>query len=260
MDSEVVKARKRINARNYRKRHPDRIKQRNATNWSVNKTARKKKNKVWRQANKCDLTQKRKEYVEANAKLVSESKKNSSIKAKKAALVAYGGENPKCDCCDEQDFLSLCIDHIGGGGNAHRKSIGKLAGYAFYVWLKKNNYPSGFRVLCINCNESEAAFGYCPHSDVKGKRSSKMSVYFKKIKRLVFSQYGGNPPKCACCSTEFFEFLCLDHNGTDHRRNNQRGGYTTYRWAINNNFPPGFRILCFRCNFKTWAYGKCCAL
>ena len=33
--------------------------------------------------------------------------------------------------------------------NKHRKETG---GANLYVWLRKNNYPIGFQILCYNCN------------------------------------------------------------------------------------------------------------
>jgi hypothetical protein len=68
-------------------------------------------------------------------------------------LVHYGGNPPKCACCGETELDFLTIDHINGGGNAHRKKIlGRLiGGWIFYIWLRKNNFPEGFRVLCWNC-------------------------------------------------------------------------------------------------------------
>jgi ribosomal protein L37E len=69
-------------------------------------------------------------------------------------LDAYGG--PVCVGCGETEVAVLQIDHIAGGGHKHAKLIG--AGNAtvgrskMYKWLKDNNYPPGFRVLCPNCN------------------------------------------------------------------------------------------------------------
>jgi hypothetical protein len=80
---------------------------------------------------------------------------------KQKCLDAYGG---RCACCGESLFEFLAIDHIGGGGNEHRRLIGLRAGYGFHRWLIKNNFPNGFRVLCHNCNMSMGAYGYCPHS------------------------------------------------------------------------------------------------
>lgn len=76
-------------------------------------------------------------------------------------LNAYGGA--ECVCCGEKRIEFLTIDHIDGGGHQHRKEIGVKAGTEFCRWLKKNNYPKGYRVLCSNCNGSLGRFGYCPH-------------------------------------------------------------------------------------------------
>ena len=80
---------------------------------------------------------------------------------RKDAIEAYGN---KCQCCGEAHFEFLCIDHIKGGGNKHRRELGLTAGYAFYSWLKTQGYPKDdFRCLCNNCNTSKGHYGYCPH-------------------------------------------------------------------------------------------------
>jgi len=79
-------------------------------------------------------------------------------------MFEYGN---KCACCGEEQPEFLSIDHIGGGGNAHRKSIGDRARVNFYLWLQKEGYPKGFRALCMNCNTSLGFHGYCPHQGVK---------------------------------------------------------------------------------------------
>jgi len=68
----------------------------------------------------------------------------------------YGG---KCECCEESNITFLTIDHRNGGGCEHRREIG----YKIYHWLKKQNFPSGYRVLCCNCNQANWILGYCPH-------------------------------------------------------------------------------------------------
>jgi hypothetical protein len=74
----------------------------------------------------------------------------------------YGGNHPKCVCCGEDNIEFLTIDHINGNGAEHRRSVG--SGANFYFWLKKNNYPEGFQVLCYNCNCALGHYGYCPHT------------------------------------------------------------------------------------------------
>lgn len=64
----------------------------------------------------------------------------------------YSNGECKCARCGINDVDILCIDHIDGNGNAHRREIGVLSGYRFYRWLINEHYPSGFQVLCYNCN------------------------------------------------------------------------------------------------------------
>ena len=66
------------------------------------------------------------------------------------ALEAYGG--PICAGCSSTDFEVLQIDHINGGGRKHFEAEGITGGYNFYCWLRRHDYPKGFRVLCANCN------------------------------------------------------------------------------------------------------------
>lgn len=76
-----------------------------------------------------------------------------------AAFEAYGGW--KCACCGELEKLFLTLEHIGGGGGKHRKKVG--AGN-IYRWLRTNNYPTGYEILCANCNQGRRVNnGVCPH-------------------------------------------------------------------------------------------------
>lgn len=94
--------------------------------------------------------------------------KTLRTKLKLAAFQAYGG--PVCACCGELHLEFLSLDHINGGGNIHRRQISKserysgfMAGHKMYAWLKRQKYPEGFRVLCMNCNFALGHCGYCPH-------------------------------------------------------------------------------------------------
>ena len=82
------------------------------------------------------------------------------------AIMAYGGY--RCECCGETEPLFLSIDHINNDGAEHRRSLGYKEGNgkgaAIYSWLKRNKYPEGFQILCMNCNHGKARNGgTCPH-------------------------------------------------------------------------------------------------
>lgn len=77
---------------------------------------------------------------------------------------AYGGAF--CACCGEDTYEFLTMDHINGDGASHRRELGNVRGERgmdIYFWLRRNNFPPGFRVLCMNCNFSLGYHGYCPH-------------------------------------------------------------------------------------------------
>lgn len=76
----------------------------------------------------------------------------------------YGG---RCACCGEHRLPFLAIDHVNGGGTAHRRAINRV-GAAFYRWLIREHFPEGFRVLCHNCNLAIGFYGRCPHEDERG--------------------------------------------------------------------------------------------
>jgi len=66
-------------------------------------------------------------------------------------LSHYSTENtPICARCGIVDIDVLAIDHIMNNGNSHRRLLG--IGAHLYGWLKRNNYPEGYQVLCMNCN------------------------------------------------------------------------------------------------------------
>ena len=83
-------------------------------------------------------------------------KKRQRVWRRALALDHYGG---KCVCCGETRDFFLGIDHIGGGGNKHRRAI-KMGDVG--TWLFDNNWPGGFQVLCFNCNMAKRRLNVCP--------------------------------------------------------------------------------------------------
>lgn len=137
--------------------------------------------KSWSSRNKEKVKEYQKEYAKNHRETIREKKRiyeqnnreklqtfrndsyrRSARKLRLEVLQRYSGELPECACCHEQRIEFLVIDHVEGGGSEHRNKL-KLKGSSFYRWLKKNNYPPEFRVLCHNCNSSFGLYGYCPH-------------------------------------------------------------------------------------------------
>jgi hypothetical protein len=60
--------------------------------------------------------------------------------------------SPTCAHCSFSDIRALSVDHIDNNGAEHRQTVIRdRASHALHRWLKKNNYPTGFQVLCMNC-------------------------------------------------------------------------------------------------------------
>lgn len=74
----------------------------------------------------------------------------------------YSNKKFECNCCGEKNIKFLTIDHSNNDGAKHRREVhhSGLCG-----WLIRNNFPSGFQILCINCNWARAhnKEHICPH-------------------------------------------------------------------------------------------------
>jgi hypothetical protein len=109
-----------------------------------------------------ELKRKREKWAINNGSLEWKKKRHEwnkkyREKLRMEAVLKYGG---KCSCCGYnvidkhiRGFPFLEIDHIAGGGSKHQK---ELHG-SIYFWLRRNNYPAGFRVLCKPCNNGMEA-------------------------------------------------------------------------------------------------------
>jgi hypothetical protein len=169
-----------------------------------------------------------------------EVKSDYRMKVRVDTINHYGG---KCAICQIDNIYYLSIDHINGGGNIDRK-IKKLgSGYNFYLYLQKNGYPDGFRVLCYNDNCSVSACIDYENKDPRHKKNR------EDRKRLIVNAYGG---ECAFCQHSIIQHLTIDHiNGVSEEDMNRRSGMKLYKYLIDNDFPKdNYQLLCYNCNLS----------
>jgi len=89
----------------------------------------------------------------------------------------------------------------------------------------------------------------------------KSREWHKRRRLEALIHYGGDTPKCSCCSESHIEFLTVDHidgHGNQHRK--EHGGDSStnfYLWLEKNNYPKGFQVLCWNCNCSKGIYGFC---
>lgn len=182
------------------------------------------------------------------------NRKNISRRLKMEVIQKYGG---KCSCCKESNINYLTIDHISGNGNRHRKEITK--GKKLYRWLKHNNFPSGFQVLCYNCNLGKNRYDICPHNKEEFEKSrlatskinnnnnnsARKSVFNLRLK--VINGYGGRCEKCGEINPYFLTIDHIFNDGNIERK--QINHQTLWRKLVNLNYPKNkYQLLCFNCN------------
>lgn len=113
----------------------------------------------------CTSVQHKNEYADTlrrNAK--SGFKRRANLKLD--ALKHYGGTPPACRCCGEGNVVFLTFHHTGNNGARERKNVrpdSTIGGWDFALWLRKNRWPTGYSVLCWNCNWAIRQLGSCPH-------------------------------------------------------------------------------------------------
>lgn len=75
-----------------------------------------------------------------------------------------------------------------------------------------------------------------------------------RYKALVFRHYGNI---CQCCKEAEPGFLTIDHvhgGGDSHRE--ELGTGAIYSWLVKNEFPEGYRTLCYNCNCASGRKGR----
>ena len=77
-------------------------------------------------------------------------------RAKLEALIHYSGSDPpKCVLCGYSNMVALQFDHIAGDGAEFRRKHPHKSGKSLALWLRKSEWPEGYRVLCANCQYVE---------------------------------------------------------------------------------------------------------
>ena len=87
--------------------------------------------------------------------------KVNRARLKDQVFTAYGGW--VCACCQEREPIFLTLDHIHNNGAEERRKTGE-ATYRLFARLRREGFPTGYQVLCFNCNCGKRDNGgICPH-------------------------------------------------------------------------------------------------
>jgi len=100
------------------------------------------------------------------------------------------------------------------------------------------------------------------HDEAKKRLRQRQKEIRWGRKVAALTNYGGTPPKCACCGEGHIEFLNIDHkngDGQKHRKMFNNDSTTFFRWLEKQNYPKdlGLRVLCWNCNCSMGTWGYC---
>jgi hypothetical protein len=147
--------------------------------------------------------------------------------------------------------------HLMNDGAAHRRAVGGLS-HAVYLDLRRRGWPTGYGLLCANCNYATQWWGVChggtPPTQVPALTNGRCNPAYSrwvrwKLRLETITRYGGS---CRCCQEDDARFLVLDHP----KRNGYRervpfgghGGWQFYAHLKQRGWPDGYSILCANCN------------
>jgi hypothetical protein len=154
MDIEERKRKARERVARWRKNNPDYLE-------------RQRKN---RQKNLEKYRSKARKSYEKNKSKISTQTIIRYDKLRNEVLTGYSKGIPKCSCCRIRGNSFLAIDHIAGRKEMDSETelvklgySSKLLGVPLLHWLKNNNFPKQFQILCHNCNYAKFRLGKCPH-------------------------------------------------------------------------------------------------
>lgn len=103
-----------------------------------------------------------KKYLDLHPEKRQQFAKSKRLKRQEIKRKVFEHYGMSCNCCGHSDFEVLSLDHVHGGGRAHRRELG-LEGNTFLAWIIRNEFPEGFQTLCLNCNFAKKNGRECPH-------------------------------------------------------------------------------------------------
>ena len=134
----------------YYQEHKDEIKARKREYYRTHPEYRAKAAKRDRQRRS---TPEGRAYKEAYEQKYRLRRKRSFDKLRIEVFMHYSNNKMECARCGYNNIDALCLDHIHNNGYYERKVLKISGGSNFYRWLKNRGFPSGYQILCHNCNQ-----------------------------------------------------------------------------------------------------------
>lgn len=214
-----------------------------------NKDAIKSNNAKWYANNAERRKQQLTAYYQNNKSYIRNRDNDLRQRSKLAVFEYYSNGTMQCGLCGENRLSTLTVDHINGGGSTHRAEI-RISGARFCRWLIKHDYPTGYRILCMNCN-IKAYLSSIELFQSQTKSAIRSRKRIIELKRIVMNRIG---TKCVMCGIEDIDILTVHHqnnDGANHRRVSDSlgcGSGRFYRMVIDRNEFVNLECRCYSCN------------
>jgi hypothetical protein len=112
---------------------------------------------------------------------------------------------------------------------------------------------------CNTCKKCGSAYNMRKYWELPvEKRKKSPEAHQKRLRdarQAVFTHYGG---RCECCKEENWKFLTVDHITPIGKKRDEAGHRRILFWLVRNNFPTGYRLLCWNCNVGRYHNGGVC--
>ena len=89
-------------------------------------------------------------YNKSHSEQIKLMYRRNKLTLKILIFQVYSEGTMRCKYCGYDNIDALSIDHIKNDGEKQRNKL-HLEGSGFYAWLRRNRFPSGYQVLCMNC-------------------------------------------------------------------------------------------------------------
>lgn len=198
----------------------------------------KQRSKEWERNNRAKRHILNTKYKMRHPERIREQLRDNRQKVKAVVIAHYAPSN-SCAVCKTNDMRTLTIHHINNGGSQDRKRRG--VGDTFYRSVIKDSFPEGYQVLCMNCNFRS--------------RLADLNETRHQLLKTVAGHYSSGATQCSACGEDDLAVLTIDHiggGGRSHLKSispGMRRGRKFYQWLIRNQFPQGYQVLCFNCQF-----------
>jgi len=92
----------------------------------------------------------------------------------------------------------------------------------------------------------------------KSRLAERSRIQRQEMRRTALCHYGGTPPRCYCCGTRYEQHLTIAAmEGENLSGSTGLSGTNLYRKLARENYPAGYRVLCWNCLMARTFYSAC---